>query len=176
MIHHYPHPDRDGYPAHAGPPAFYPAEADVPPAWTGDGRGAEPVDFTRETEPEEQPFPEPLVCSTGDAEPPGYPAPVLALRARLEAAGWRCLITYAEGWMPHATTGRPGTAPRASLALRMRRAGRGAVAVYRAQSKGWAWDLFYTWSPAEPWQKHGTLGAFEDATLGVMVRYPEPEV
>jgi hypothetical protein len=91
----------------------------------------------------------------------------------MEGRGWTCLLQYAEGWMPHATHGRPGSAPRESVALRARWHGHGAVAVYRQQAKGWAWDLFYVWSAARPWTKLATLDEFEAATIGRLVRYPE---
>jgi hypothetical protein len=126
------------------------------PRWPGPWPGAP-------ASPDPGPFPEPVVSSQDEHALSPWPRPVLDLRARLEAHGWTCLVQYAEGWMPHATHGRPGAHPRGSVALRMRRGEQGAVAVYRAQSKGWAWDLLYVWGPARPWTKLTTLAAFEEA-------------
>src|SRR5690242_5567385 len=77
----------------------------------------------------EEAFPEPLRRSTDTGGTPGVPEPVLKLQALAERAGWRSRVTYAVGYMPHATHGRPGVSPKASWALRMARGPFRAVAV-----------------------------------------------
>ena len=109
---------------------------------------------------QEEPYPAPLVTSEDgmDAVLP-HPAPVDELAAYAEGLGWEVVrITYAEGWMPHSIHGTPGSRPKTSWAVRMRRGDQRAVAVYM----GSAWKTMYVLSAAGT-QKHTTLGDFKVA-------------
>lgn len=102
-------------------------------------------------------FPAPLVTSRdGQEDAHQKPGPVTDLAAYALAQGWNVEITYAEGWVPHATTGKP-LGPKVSWALRLYRNGVAAVAVRR----GDGWDTM--WVLGDPWRSFSTLGAFKEA-------------
>lgn len=111
--------------------------------------------------PEPEPYPAPSVTSRDGHPTDPLPRAMVALKRDMEAAGWRTLVQYAHGSMPHSTTGRPLEA-KPSWALRMERAGVGAVAVYREK-----WNTLYTWSATEPHRKYPTITAFRTAVLGI---------
>lgn len=103
-----------------------------------------------------EPFPAPLVVSS---PPLDVPTAVKSLQGLAETLGWATELTYAHGWYPHATTGRPGAQPKESIAVRLRRGTEGAVAVYVSGS-AWSWEYLYYWSPVQSWTKLRTLGEF----------------
>lgn len=121
----------------------------------GIGLGPRLPDYVRE------PFPAPEVTSKDDVEGPRKTA-VEGLRTYAQGLGWTVLITYARGYVPHTTTGRPG-ALKESLAVRMRRGHECAVAVYIG-STTWAWDSLWTFQDDHShFLRHETLGAFKEA-------------
>lgn len=113
------------------------------------------------------PYPAPLVRST-DGVPGPVKTAVTGLVKLAEAAGWTVRVTYAKGWMPNTKTGRPGKAPKETLAVRMERGTERAVAVYAGAST-WAWDTMMRWTirtadqDGVPPRKYGTLGPFKEA-------------
>jgi len=102
-------------------------------------------------------FPVPLVTSKdGQENAIQHPGPVDDLAAYGVNAGWTCDITYSEGWVPHATTGKP-LGPKVLWAVRMVRDGVRAVAV----RTGDQWTSL--WVIGARWERHETLGAFKEA-------------
>lgn len=98
-------------------------------------------------------FPRPTITS-GDLLEIVTPTPVLKLRELAEEAGWSVMVQYSRGWMPHATTGRPG-AEQHLIALKFGAHpmnGRGAYAVYRTPvaRTAWTWSSRWIWGPAVP--------------------------
>jgi hypothetical protein len=133
-----------------------------PEHYRSDGPQPAPYDpsvVSRLTVAEEQPYPASTVSSRDGAmvDPPRAFA---ALQAALGVAGWRTLVQYAHGSMPHSTTSRP-LAAKPSWALRLERGGIGAVAVYR----GGAWDTLYTWSATQPHRKFPNITGFRAEVL-----------
>lgn len=118
----------------------------------------DPAVFHLEPAAAPEPFPEPIATSRDGHMPPTMPAPVKALQAAVERAGWATLVQHSEGHVPHATHGRPGAAVKPVWALRMRKGARSAVAV----RTGAAWEFFYVWSPAG-FQRFKALGLFQEA-------------
>lgn len=116
----------------------------------------------------EEPFPAPLRASTDSGGTPEYPGGVVGLQRDAQRAGWSTELTYAVGYMPHSTHGRPGTAPKPSWALRMARGDERAVAVHRDGS----WDSLWRWSSQRFFERFATLAAFVDAVTGVLVSLP----
>lgn len=108
---------------------------------------------------EKQPFPAPTVSSR-DGAMVDPPSAFLILKREMEAAGWRTLVQYAHGNMPHSKLGTP-LAAKPSWALRLERHGIGAVAVYR----GGAWDALYTWSATQPHRKFPNITSFRAEVL-----------
>jgi hypothetical protein len=104
--------------------------------------------------PPAEPFPAPLATSTDKPAP----APVANLCKMAVLAGWAPTVTYAHGFMPHATHGRPGEA-KESWALRLTRGGQRAVAV----RLGASWSSLWTWSSTQFFVRHGTLESFKRA-------------
>lgn len=113
-------------------------------------------------------FPEPLRRSTDTGGTPEAPSGVLKLQRDAQGANWVTEVTYAVGYTPHATHGRPGEAPKPSWALRMARGDQRAVAVHR----GGAWESFRVWGSRRLFTAHHTLAAFTDEVAGAMVIYP----
>lgn len=109
--------------------------------------------------PEPAPYPAPAVTSRDGVMEPA-PSPITSLQRDMVAAGWRNIVQYAHGSMPHSVTGAPLTA-HPSWALRAERGGVGAVAVYR----GGKWDTMYTWSATVPYLKYPTITVFRTAVL-----------
>lgn len=104
--------------------------------------------------PAAEPYPAPLATST-DKPAPG---PVANLYKTAVLLGWTPEVTYAHGFMPHATHGRPGEA-KESWAVRLSRGEQRAVAV----RLGAAWSSLWTWSTSVFFQRHGTLESFKRA-------------
>lgn len=118
------------------------------------------------------PFPPP-----GDAPPVErkiYPAPSLTSDmptdrvAGLTAAGllmlassrgWEGRITFACGFLPHATYGTPGKTIKASEAVRLWRGDQRAVAVRMGDD----WMSLWTWSPTQFFTRHATLDDLREA-------------
>jgi len=105
------------------------------------------------------PYPEPLVRST-DGVPGPTKTAVTGLVKFAEAHGWTVKVTYAKGWMPNTKTGRPGKAPKETLAVRMERGTERAVAVYAGAST-WAWDTMLRWDAGVTPGKFTILGEFK---------------
>lgn len=120
----------------------------------------DPAAYARKAAPEPAPYPAPTVTSRDGVMEPA-PRAMVKLKADMEAAGWRTLMQYAHGCMPHSTHGTP-LAAKPSWALRMERDGFSAVAVYR----GGAWDAMYTWSAEQPHRKAATITVFRERVLG----------
>lgn len=100
-------------------------------------------------------FPAPLVTSR-EPWPDDVPVPssVKELCADGVVEGWLFRRTYSRGFMPHATTGRPG-AEKHLIAVRFgghRQTARQAYAVYERPVRGktWAWASVWGWGPALP--------------------------
>lgn len=106
-------------------------------------------------------YPAPLVDSRSGAVPDAIPGPFQALQVHAEAHGWRTLAQYAHGWVPHATTGRPGAEPRESWALRLARGELGACAVYLKGTTSWTWDSLFVWSPVRPYCRIKSVAGFK---------------
>jgi hypothetical protein len=82
------------------------------------------------------------------------PAAAVKLAGEAEEWGWRSLVQYARGCMPHATTGRPG-APAHTVAVRLgghARTDRQAYAIYRSPVSrlAWTWSSVQIWGPDLP--------------------------
>lgn len=107
--------------------------------------------------PQRAPFPAPEVTSR-DPRPAGVvkPGPVFKLEALALSRGWRCSVTYARGWVPHAITGRPLAGPVDSWAVRCERGAERAVAVRVRDS----WDAFWVWNDSLP-KRVNLLADFE---------------
>lgn len=121
-----------------------------------------PVDFSRpELEPVAVEFPAPVVGATSDPEViVRAPNPVTELEAYAASLGWDTMITYAKGWVPHASWGTPNKGgARESWGVRLRRGPFRAVAVRMNGS----WASMWTWSDKDRFTHHKTLGAFQEA-------------
>lgn len=132
-----------------------------PEVWMGSGQPVGPVDFSRPApEEEDGPFPAPLVTAgqpwEGMVVPP---KPIMDMARYADAAGWDHMITYAKGWVPHATHGRPSEKPKESWAVRMKRGEQRAVAV-RMDAQ---WASLWTWAADSPFVHHKGLGEFKEA-------------
>jgi hypothetical protein len=137
--------------AHAGPPAPNPLN---------------PLIFTRDPDPEVLPYPDPLVLSTEALEGPDKQA-VRDLVTYAQANGWTCVVTYARGYLPHATHGTPGASPVDSLAVRMSRRTDRALGVYIGTGKAWRWETLLAQVGPLPLTKSATLAAFRNAIVQV---------
>lgn len=138
--------------------------------YTGSGRPVGPVDFSRpEPEPERQAFPAPLVRATIEHEGMAVrPTPIAELDVLARAHGWETMITYAHGWVPHASYGTPSKEAKESWAVRLRRGAFRGAAVRMDNS----WSSLWTWSDAERFTHHKALEDFVGAVTGTLVRYP----
>jgi len=105
--------------------------------------------------PSDESFPEPIITSRDSVDIP-TPSPVLTLLAFAERLSWESRLTYAKGWMPHATTGWP-LGPYETWALRLRRGDCRAVAI----RKGDDWKAFWTWSPRRLMTRAGGFEPFK---------------
>lgn len=103
-------------------------------AYLGGGIGLGPVPPPAPREP--YPVPEIPAHITDDYM--GKRA-VLMTVALARSLGWDVVVTRARGCWPHRTTGAPGP-QRDSLAVRMRRDGIPAAAVYVQGTSTWAWE------------------------------------
>lgn len=106
------------------------------------------------------------VVSSRDGVPGPEKRAVPALTALAARFGWVAAVTYAKGYVPHATTGQPGAAPRESLAVRLSRGRERAIAVYVDHGAAWSWDTL--WLAGERLSRFGQVGAFVNAVFGVM--------
>jgi hypothetical protein len=160
-----PSPDAHAYPVLTGPPAWAPQElTDRPEPWCGPAAPmpSRALDMTRDADVEAQSFPEPLVRSTDGIAPP-VKRGVTDLLKYAEARGWTVARhQYAEGFWAHASTGKPGKAPKESIGIRLERGDQYAVAVYVSGST-WSWDILYLMEAGKPWRRFETLGPFLEA-------------
>lgn len=102
-------------------------------------------------------FPAPLVTSEdGQADVIIHPSVVDGLASYAQSLGWATQITYSEGWVPHAITGKP-LGPKVLWAVRMRRGSIGAVAVRTSDQ----WTSL--WIMGNTWQRFSTLTSFKEA-------------
>lgn len=99
------------------------------------------------TPPADVSYPAPEVSSR-DGLMIDWPEAFASLARFAQAHGWQVREQYARGRRPHGTTGRPG-AVRDSLALRMMRGRRSAVAVYVHGTSSWQWETMYVWADGE---------------------------
>lgn len=138
--------------------------------YAGGGIGLGP----RPPEPEREPYPAPLVTSEDGVTGPTKAA-VTDMVALVQRFGWSAKVTYAEGWIPHASRGTPGARAQESLAVRMWRSGQRAVAVYVDHGKTWSWDTLLYWrSGTWPVGMPG-VGVFLDEITGsvlTVANYP----
>jgi hypothetical protein len=134
-----------------------------PEVWLGSGEPVPPLDMSRPAPEVEVAFPVPVVGAT--AEPEGSvvkPKPVVDLEKYAAAHGWDYMTTYACGWVPHATHGRPTSEqPKESWGVRLRRGGQRAVAV----RMGATWASMWTWSGTDRFTHHKTLSDFREALV-----------
>jgi hypothetical protein len=130
--------------------------------WPGSGEPVGDVVMPPRAEPEiVLAFPEPVVPATVAEEfIARAPAVVNDLEAYAVAQGWDIMITYAKGWVPHASWGTPNKGDaRESWGVRMRRGAFRATAVRMNGS----WASMWTWSDTDFFVHHKTLGAFQEA-------------
>lgn len=125
--------------------------------WPGTGQVG-PVDFTRPSDPEQQPFPAPLMTSDDELRL-AVSQPANALLSMALVHGWLGVVTQAKGHVPHATHGRPSAQAKYSEAVRLHRGRQRAVAV----RCGGTWASLWTWSDAVFFTRHATLEAFKQA-------------
>jgi hypothetical protein len=119
-------------------------------------------------------YPFPPVGEAPPVEREPYPAPVLTsdmpctlapfstvadLADLARSYGWTAVITFAEGYVPHASYGTPGKTIKKSQAVRMVRGGTRAVAVRMGSS----WDSMWIWSGTQFFTRYATLAEFEEA-------------
>ena len=116
--------------------------------------GAAPVPATAE------PYPAPLLTSDDPYDGPTSKPAADLLKLAL-SHGWTGRITYANGYVPHATTGKAGAAPKFSEALRLVRGDRHAVAV----RLGGSWGSLWTWSGTQFFTRHKLLDEFKAALV-----------
>lgn len=110
--------------------------------------------------PDPEPYPAPTVTSR-QGLCPAPPKAFQALHGAMEAAGWRTLVQYAHGSMPHSKLGTPLGA-KDSWALRLEHPdGRHACAVYRSG----AWGSLFTWGHGETHHQHANVTAFRAVVL-----------
>lgn len=110
--------------------------------WTGDGRGAVPIDYSR-PEPasealERHPAPEVPARRLEAAEIDSAPSAVRTLAGALEGAGWAWSVQHARGAGQHSTTGRP-LAVKDRWAVVFRQGDWAGYAVY-AGGQGGGWE------------------------------------
>lgn len=106
------------------------------------------------------PYPAPTVTSRQGLIPEP-PKAFQTLHGAMEAAGWRTLVQYAHGSMPHSKLGTPLGA-KESWALRLEHPdGRHACAVHR----GGAWGSLFTWGNGETHHQHANVTVFRLACL-----------
>lgn len=117
--------------------------------------------------PAVDPYPAPLVA-VQERPRAEWPKVIGDLWALGEVHGWDSTVTYAVGYLSHASYGTPGDKPKQSWAVRMKRGGRRAVAVRMGDD----WESLWTWSSDQFFTRHGTLGAFMDAVSGPAMCYP----
>lgn len=100
----YPSQSPDLYPVHSGPPAPYPAEANVPPVWGGGGPQYTPEPrYAPEVEWAAQP--EPIITSIETCESweeAWYPSGPRGLANAARDAGWEARIGFSRGYVPGA--------------------------------------------------------------------------
>lgn len=158
-----PNQDAHAYPVLIGPPAFLPAELSTFEPEPGPDFDPAAVRRTWPEDKTEATFPAPLVTSSDQAEGPAKRA-VTTLVKEMESAGWSVKVTYAKGWTPNASTGRPSAQPKESLAVRASRAGQRAVAAYFSGSS-WSWETLYVWTDGQFPDKHANITTFRKAVL-----------
>jgi hypothetical protein len=112
-----------------------------PAVWTGSGEPVGPVDFTREQEAEEQPYPAPERTSLDPVTEP-LAGTAAGLRTLAVREGWTVEVTRARGHVPHASYGTPGKEAVDSVALRMVRRDENIRAVHM----GGKWSSLWYWS------------------------------
>lgn len=94
-----------------------------------------------------EPYPAPAFTSRDEMPAEvAVPPAVTGLATDALAAGWQAAVQGARGSFPHGSTGAP-TAVKDSFAVRMRRDGWGAYAVYA----GAGWRSVMLWGAALPW-------------------------
>lgn len=103
-------------------------------------------------------YPAPLLTSEDPAPGTAFPtvAGLLQLAVNL---GWQGRITWACGYVPHATLGTPGKTAKESQAVRLTRGDQRAVAV----RMGGNWESLWTWAPYQFFVRHATLELFKEA-------------
>lgn len=127
--------------------------------YAGGGIGLGP----RPEPPAPEPYPAPVISSRDGVEGPAKSA-VTGLVRLAWAHGWVTLKQYAEGYLQHATTGRPSAKPRASILVRLQRGREYATARYVDRGSAWAWDTL--WIAGEHPRKFDQIGAWTDAVFG----------
>jgi hypothetical protein len=115
------------------------------------------LDFSR-IEPEPARAVPPPLQAAIEVPESSWPDPVRTLAARAVLSEWIYRVTYAKGYVPHGTTGRPSAKPKQTWAVRMMRDDCRAVAV-RTDA---AWTSFWTWSPRRMMERSLTLAGFMD--------------
>lgn len=127
--------------------------------WPGSGERLQPLSFARVHEVLAEPFPAPEVTSDDPQGSVVIPSPATDLAVYAAALGWEHMVTYARGWVPHATHGRPLKGVRESWAVRLRRENRRAVAV----RMGGNWVSMWTWGQGEQFTHHKGIMEFREA-------------
>lgn len=109
-----------------------------------------------------QEFPAPLVTSRdGQHDAIPHPDPVDDLASFARGHKWATQIAYSEGWVPHATTGKP-LGPKVMWSVRMVRSGGLRAVAVRTDDK---WTSL--WITGETWQRFATLAAFKERLADV---------
>lgn len=132
-----------------------------PEVWPGSGEPVGPlVTPPRQAVEVSVEFPLPVVTSNDPLPSVAIPNPVTELEAYAASLGWDTMITYAKGWVPHASWGTPNKGgARESWGVRMRRGAFRATAVRMNGS----WASMWTWSDTDFFSHHKTLTEFQEA-------------
>jgi len=106
-------------------------------------------------------YPAPTVTSR-DGQPIPELGPVTRVLKTATEHGWLAETQYAEGRYPHATTGRPSTTVKRSVAVKLRRGDRYAVGVIASPvaKADWSWISVWALTP-EGMKKLGGITELE---------------
>ncbi len=133
--------------------------------YLGIGQGPTSSIYTETAERLEWPDPDMSMRTAPEPDKAAVPA----LVALAEACGWKAWVTEAVGAWP--TIGGRPSRQRRSLAVRMARNDRVAVAVYvegLTEGVSWSWDTLASINSG--WLKFATIGEFQDHVFGPLCK------